>query len=154
LLVLLAGAVAAARASGAESAQADRIRAIERARLELLVKADTSAARSLMADDFEVINPAGGTINRDDYLAAVAAGDIDYLAFEPTSPIAVRLHGDAAALRYQVHFDLAVFGLRVTHEGWITELYEHRDGHWQVVWEQATAVPNNFDLFLEALKPS
>jgi hypothetical protein len=153
LLALAAAAMAASHASGASSPQADRIRTIERARLQLLVDAKTSDARGLMAEDFEVINPGGGVITREDYLAAVAAGDIDYLAFEPTSPIEVRLHGDAAALRFRVHFDLVVFGLHLTHEGWITELYELRGGDWQIVWEQATAVPNNFDLLLEALMP-
>jgi hypothetical protein len=89
-----------------------------------------------------------------DKVAAIAAGDIDYEAFQPTSPIAVRLSGASAALRFQVHFDLVLGGqLRVTHEGWITELYERRHGRWQIVWEQATAVPNRFDLFIDALKP-
>jgi hypothetical protein len=41
----------------------------------------------------------------------------------------------------------------VTHQGWITELYERRHGRWQIVWEQATAIPNNFDLFIESIKP-
>jgi Domain of unknown function (DUF4440) len=152
--VLLLGGVAASHASGASSGQADRIRAVERARLHALVTADTATAKRLIADDFELINPAGAPSGRDDYLAAVAAGDIDYLAFEPTSPIDVRLHGNVAALRFQVHFDLVLGGaLHVTHEGWVTELYERHGGDWQIVWEQATAVPNNFDAFVQALLP-
>jgi hypothetical protein len=62
LLALAAAAMAASHASGASSPQADRIRTIERARLQLLVDAKTSDARGLMAEDFEVINPGGGVI--------------------------------------------------------------------------------------------
>ena len=79
---------------------------------------------------------------------------IDYRVFEPSSPIAVRLSGDSAALRFQVSFDLVVGGdTHVTHQGWITELYERRHGRWQIVWEQATAIPNDFGLFVESIKP-
>jgi hypothetical protein len=65
----------------------------------------------------------------------------------------VRLSGESAALRFQVSFDPIVgFDTRVTHQGWITELYERRDGRWQIVWEQ-TAIPNDFGLFVESIKP-
>jgi ketosteroid isomerase-like protein len=155
VLLSLLATVAASRASGERTTQAERIRAVEQTRLSALVDADTPTAAQFIADDFEVIDPAGDAIARDDYLAAVDAGVIDYRAFTPTSPIDVRLHGDAAALRYQVHFDIVVGGeLHLIHEGWITELYVRRDGDWQVVWEQATAVPNDFDALLQALKPT
>ena len=42
------------------------------------------------------------------YMDAVDAGVVDYLVFEPASPIAVRLSGDSAALRYLVSFDVVV----------------------------------------------
>jgi hypothetical protein len=153
-LLITAGAVTASHGSGHGSSEADHLRAIERTRLHALVVADTATARSLTADDFQAINPGGGLLARDDYLASVQAGDIDYLVFEPTSPIAVRLSGDSAALRFQVNFDLVVFGTRLTHQAWITELYERRQGHWQIVWEQATAIPNDFELFVDSLKPT
>jgi hypothetical protein len=154
VVLSLLAAVGATRASGESPAKADRIRATEQARLDALVHADTRTAGRFMAEDFEVINPAGGVLTRDEYLGAVDGGDIDYLAFRPTSPIDVRLHGDAAVLRFQVHFDLVVGGeLHVTHEGWLTELYELRQGEWQAVWEQATAVPNDFDAFVQAILP-
>jgi hypothetical protein len=153
LLAAAAGAAAASHAFASHSSAAADLRQIERTRLRALVDADTHTAGRLIAPDFQLINPGGASLGRDDYLGAIASGDIDYLAFKPTSHIVVRRSGDAAALRYQVHFDLDVGGLRLTHEGWITELYERRHGRWQIVWEQATAVPNNFDLFVQSLQP-
>jgi hypothetical protein len=160
MLVLGAAAVAAlaagagVAASHGGSSEANNLRALEKTRLHALVDADTATARTLIAPDFQLINPGGGTSSRDDYMDAVKAGIIDYLVFEPSSPIAVRLSGDSAALRYQVSFDLVVGGdTHVTHQGWITELWERRHGRWLIVWEQATAIPNDFGLFVESIEP-
>jgi hypothetical protein len=135
------------------TSQADQLRALERKRLHALVDADTATAGGLMAKDFQAIPPSGDPLARKDYLGAVAAGVIDYLVFEPATRIAVRRTGDLAALRYKVSFDLVAGGTRVTHKGWITELWQRRDGSWQIFWEQATAIPNNFDLFLQSIEP-
>ena len=52
--------------------RADRLRAVERARLRSLVDADVTTARRLHADDFELINPNGGTLSKEKYLKDVA----------------------------------------------------------------------------------
>jgi hypothetical protein len=153
-LVVAAGVVTASSASPASSSQADRLRAIETTRLQALVDADTATARKLTAPDFQQINPAGQSLSRDDLLGAVDAGVLDFLVDEPSSPIAVRLSGDSATLRYQTAFDVVAGGTHVTHQGWTTALYERRDGRWQIVWGQSTAIPNNPGLFLESIKPA
>ena len=152
-LVVAAGVGTASSASSASSSQADRLRAIETTRLQALVDADTATARKLTAPDFQLINPAGAALSCDDFLGGVEAGVIDFIALEPSSPIAVRLSGDSATLRYQTTFDLVVGGTHLTHEAWTTVLYERRDGRWQIVLAQTTAIPNRLDLFLESLKP-
>ena len=151
--VALVVAVAASSGSPASSSQANRLRAIETTRLHALVDADTATARKLTAPDFQLINPAGVPLSRNDFLGAVDAGVIDFLVNEPSSPIAVRLSGDSATLRYKTAFDVVAGGTHVTHQGWTTALYERRDGHWQIVWAQSTAIPNNPGLFLESIKP-
>jgi Domain of unknown function (DUF4440) len=153
-LLIAASAVAATHGSAKGPSQADRLRAIETQRGQALVDADTATARKLMAADFQLVNPAGAPQSREELLGAVKAGALDFLANAPTSAITVRLHGDAAVLRYQRNFDLVVGGTRLTHKAWSTELYERRHGRWQIVWEQTTAVPNKPDLLLESLKPT
>jgi uncharacterized protein DUF4440 len=135
------------------TSQPDQLRALERRRLHALVDADTATARELMASDFEGVTPTGDTLRRADYLGSVEAGVLDYLVFEPVSRIVVRRSGDSADLRYKVSFDLVAGGTRVTHKAWITELWERRNGSRRIVWEQATAIPNNFDLFLKSIEP-
>jgi hypothetical protein len=70
--------------------RADQLRAIERARLRSLVDADMATARRLHADDFELINPVGGTLSKEQYLRRIASGELDYLEREP-GEIRVRL---------------------------------------------------------------
>jgi hypothetical protein len=146
-------AAAAVTVSSASPSQADRLRAIETTRLQALVDADTATARELTAPDFQVINPAGAPLSRDDFLGAVGAGAIDFLALEPSSPIEVRLSGDSATLRYRTVFDLVVGGTHLTHQAWTTALYERQGGRWQIVWGQTTAIPNQPALFIESLEP-
>ena len=143
LRVMAASFVASAMLGPADlNAQdaADQLRAIERARLRSLVDADVATARRLHADDFELINPVGGTLSKEQYLRDIASGDLDYLEWEP-GEIRVRLYGKSAVIRYQAHLKVSVKGSAgrpVTF--WHTDLYENRNGQWQIVWSHATQV--------------
>ena len=120
--------------------KADKLRAIERARLRALVNADVATARRLHADDFELINPNGGTLSKEQYLKDIESGDLDYLEWEP-GEIRVRLYGKAAVIRYKANLKVSVKGSApraVTF--WHTDLYEKRNGEWQIVWSHATLV--------------
>ena len=152
-LAVAIGVVTAASASPARSSQVDHLRAIETTRLQALVDADTATARKLIAPDFQVINPAGAPLSREDLLGALDAGVLDFLVIEPTAPIAVRLSGESATLRYQTAYDVVLGATHVTHKAWTTALYERRAGRWQIVWEQTTAIPNNLDLFIKSIEP-
>jgi len=120
---------------------ADTIRATERARLRALVAADIDAAAPLHASAFQLVTPYGAALSKAEYLGSVAAGEIDYRAWEITSPIEMRLHGEAAVIRYQAWIELASQDRRWTLDCWHTDSYERCDGQWQVVWSQATAIP-------------
>ena len=120
---------------------AQQIRAVEHERLRALVEADVEAAGRLHADDFQLINPLGGSLSKNEYLGAIAAGEIDYLAWEPEA-IEVKLYGDAAVIRYQARLQIKVKALPDAPSGrfWHTDVYERRNGLWQVVWSQATQI--------------
>ena len=121
-------------------AVSDLIRATERERLRALVKRNIETAIRLHADDFQLINPLGGSLSKAQYLGAVASGDIEYRVWEPGS-IDVRLYGEAAVIRYQSQLEVVVHGQHLPLRSyWHTDSYERRDGRWQVVWSQATAI--------------
>lgn len=130
-----------ARQAAAAPHVADLLRATERERLRALVAADLDAARPLHADDFQLITPAGGVLTKTQYLEGVAAGYLNYRVWEPDPDIDVRLYGPSAVIRYQARLHMSLGGAAgELRRYWHTDLYELRDGQWQVVWSQATAI--------------
>jgi len=119
---------------------ADLLRETERARLRALVSADIVRARQLHAPDFQLITPIGAALSKDEYLGAIASGQIRYLTWEPAE-IDVRLYGSGAVIRYRAQLEVIFGGHKVPlHDYWHTDVYERRDGQWMVVWSQATSV--------------
>ena len=142
---LLLPTVATAKAdhsNGAgKSRQVERLRQIEQTRLQALVDADVDVAGSLIANDYELINPLGEVLTRDDVLGGVGSGALDFLSDTVTSQIKVRLHGTTALLRYSHDIDIVVAGIgRLTHPAWTTAYYERRKHNWRIVWEQTGAI--------------
>jgi hypothetical protein len=122
------------------SPDAELIRDTERARLRALVEGDIETAGRLHATEFQLITPIGMALSKNDYLGAIASGQIKYLAWEP-GPIAVRHHHSHAVIRYRARLEVVFGGHRVAPgDYWHTDSYEHRDGQWMVVWSQATAI--------------
>ena len=119
----------------------DRLRDTERERLRSLLNADMEVARRLHADDFQLINPLGGVLSKEEYLGRIESGDIDYLEWQPED-VEVKLYGDAAVIRYRARLRIAVRGMPEAPSGrfWHIDLYERRGGQWQVVWSQATLI--------------
>jgi hypothetical protein len=115
---------------------ADFFRALERERTQALVAQDMDTAERLHAHDYQLITPAGKTFNREDYLAAIAAGT--FYAKWDMGAMDVRLSPTIAIVRYQARLEFPS-GSAVTC--WHTDSYELRDGQWQAVWSQATAMP-------------
>ena len=124
----------------AESISAGELRALERRRTKALVDRDMDLARSLHAPDYELVTPGGGTYGRDDYLGGIESGALTYKVFEPASDIAVRIVGDAAAVRYRARIVIDYEGGSDDIVAWHTDQYERRDGRWQATWSQATQI--------------
>jgi hypothetical protein len=118
----------------------DDLAGLERARLRALVEIDLDRAADLHADDFELITPSGRVLSKAEYLEAVRTRDIAYALWE-AGEIAVRRSGDAAVIRYRSEMAFTVDGAQTPRRRfWHTDLYERRDGRWQVVWSQATEI--------------
>src|SRR5947209_3828846 len=128
-------------ATAHDTAEVDRIRDTERERLRALVAADLTVAAQLHADDFQLITPGGTVLTKEQYLGGIASGHLNYRVWEPDGEIAVRLYGEMALIRYRSRLHMSLAGAAgVLHRFWHTDSYERRDGRWQVVWSQATAI--------------
>jgi hypothetical protein len=132
---------ARATPSAADAELTELIRSTERERLRALVEADMDVAEQLHADDFQLINPAGGALSKEEYLGGIASGGLDYLVFEPVSEIRVHLYDQAAVIRYQSQLQIVIEGQDIGLSNyWHTDVYERREGRWQAVWSQATEI--------------
>jgi ketosteroid isomerase-like protein len=126
--------------AGQDQAEADILRETERERLRALVEGDVSRAGQLHTEDFQLINPLGGVLSKEQYLGGIGSGQIKYRFWEPDS-ITVRVYGDVAVIRYQSQLEIDVQGVHIPRRRyWHTDLYERREGQWRVVWSQATGI--------------
>lgn len=116
----------------------DQLRQIERERLRALVDGDLEVAGRLHADDFQLVIPSGVVWTKDRYLNALASGEHDYRLWEPEAELDVRHYGDAAVVRYPARLEITFQGQQRSLRAWHIDVYERRDGEWQVVWSQAT----------------
>jgi hypothetical protein len=123
------------------SRAAEQVEHLERQRLVALVDADMDVVERLHADDFELVPPPGVPLERDEVIAMVASGELDFHELEPRSDIEVRVAGSSAVVWYRsvIEVDVVNHG-RLAHDAWHLFLYEKRHGRWQVVREQTTAV--------------
>lgn len=120
--------------------EAERIRDVERSRLKALVEGNIPAADALHSKDFQLVTPIGALLDKEQYLGAIATGQISYISWDP-GPIDVRHSGSFATIRYRADLEVVFGGHRVPRTGyWHTDTYELYEGEWQAVWSQATAI--------------
>jgi Domain of unknown function (DUF4440) len=110
---------------------------LERKRLRALLAADIKTAARMHAEDYQLVTPNGSEMTKDDYLGAIASGQLRYRVFEPVSDIVVLGDGPVAVVRYQARIS---FDDRAGLRCWHTDCYRLRDELWQVVWSQATQI--------------
>lgn len=133
--------IAGERPVGPKDRHQEEIAHIERQRVAALVSGDMKTASRLHAPDFQLINPLGGALTKEEYLGGLESGFLDYLVWQP-GEISVRRRGKTAVLRYQSQLQIVIGGEpQPLGRYWHTDYYEKRRGGWQVVWSHATAIP-------------
>lgn len=119
----------------------DELRALEEEKIAALVAKDVPALQRIHANDFQLVNPAGQELNRDDYLNGLAMGFIEYRTWEPETRIQPYVFGDAAVLRYRARVQVAVQGeAQPEQHFWQLEVYEKRRDGWQTTFSQSTRI--------------
>ena len=94
----------------ATSSHADAVRSAARKRVSALIAADMEVLRAIHADDFQLVTPLGVVLSKEQYLGAVGAGHIHYLAMELDSAIDVRTYEDVSLIRYRAQIEIEVQG--------------------------------------------
>ena len=140
IVVALAFAVHAPLAAQAGPATAeDSVRALEEARGQALIHADTAALSSMVAPDFTEVSRLGTLRTRADNIRDIASGDLKLLTIRYDS-LTVRIYGDVAVLQGIADNTGTFHGFPFRGKIRYTRVFVRRDGRWQAVTMQQTAM--------------
>jgi hypothetical protein len=113
-----------------DAAQTDieQLRQLSEAEHDALVAADTNRLETLLAADFTLVTPDAQTLTRDDLIAAVGSGDLDFHAFRfhevrPRDAIEIRLDCDVATVSYRSEMDVTSDALHYRHDSRHTDTW-------------------------------
>jgi len=133
------GRVAAQNASPASTPE-DTVRALETARGEALVHADTIALSRLLADEFIEISRQGNVRTRADNTRDISSGTLKLTSVHYDS-LQVRIYGDVAVLRGIADNTGSFRGFPFAGKVRYLRIFVRRDGRWQAVAMQQTMMP-------------
>jgi uncharacterized protein (TIGR02246 family) len=129
----------AAPALAQESSEAELNR-LEDLRYEAMKNADARTMGELFADEFVYQTLQGLTHTKPSYIAVFVSGDVKINSFERENS-RVRFYGDTAVVMATTHLDIAFKGEARQVSLFYTNVWVKRDGRWQLVARQSTALP-------------
>lgn len=136
LCALLLAAPLTAQQPAAVAAE-DSVRAVEMARAQALLHADTVALSRMLAAEFIEVSRLGQIRTRADNIRDIASGELKLTNVRYDS-LAVRIYGDVAVLR-GIADNTGVFrGFPFAGRIRYTRVFVRRDGRWQAVTMQQT----------------
>jgi hypothetical protein len=141
-LILLLGAPGsrlAAQGAAGGSTPEDSVRAVEQSRAQALLRADTTALSRMVAAEFLEISRLGQLRTRADNIRDIATGDLRLLSVKYDS-LVVRIYGDVAVLRGIADNTGTFRGMQFSGRIRYLRIFVRRDGRWQAVAMQQTAL--------------
>jgi ketosteroid isomerase-like protein len=134
------GARVSAQEKAASPTPEDSVRALESARAQALLRADTTALSRLVADEFIEISRIGQLRTKADNIRDIASGELK-LASVKYDSLRVRIYGDVAVLTGIADNTGAFRGFPFSGKIRYTRVFVRRGGRWQAVAMQQTPLP-------------
>ena len=123
-----------------ESTEAELNR-LEDLRYEAMKNVDAKTLSNLFADEFVYQTLQGVTHTRSSYIGVITSGDVKINSFKRENS-RVRFYGDTATVMATTHLDVAFKGEPRQVSLFYLNVWVKRDGRWQLVARQSTALPN------------
>ena len=102
-----------------------------------VVSNDADAIGKFLADDWVIIDPDGGFIDRARFLGVIKSGMLTHDLME-SEDAKVRVYGDSAVLSALTKTKAKFAGQEFTTQERATDIFVKRDGRWQCVFSQLT----------------
>lgn len=140
LLLLVPTTRLAAQGKVAAPTPEDSVRALESARAQALLKADTTSLSHMTADDFVEISRFAQLRTKADNIREIGSGDLKLTSVKYDS-LTVRIYGDVAILRGIADNTGTFRGFPFAGKLRYTRVFVRRDGRWQAMAMQHTMMP-------------
>ena len=102
-----------------------------------IVTNDAEAIGKFLADDWVIVDPDGGIIDRARFLDVIKSGMLTHELMESEDQT-VRSYGDSAVLTALTKTKAKFAGQEFTTQERATDFFVKRDGRWQCVFSQLT----------------
>ncbi len=116
------------------------MRAVELARAQALLRADTLALSRMVADEFVEISRLGQLRTKAENVRDIASGELRLTSLK-YDRLTVRIYGDVAVLRGIADNTGTFRGFPFSGKIRYMRIFVRRDGRWQAVAMQQTALP-------------
>ena len=140
VVALIALPRAPLHAQAVNAAAEDSVRTVELSRGQALLRADTVALSRMLAQEFVEISRLGQLRTRADNIRDIASGDLKLTSVRYDS-LTVQIYGDVAVLRGIADNTGLARGFPFAGKIRYTRVFVRRDGRWQAVTMQQTAMP-------------
>ena len=102
-----------------------------------IVANDPEAIARYMSDDWVLVTPEAGVIDRAQFLDAIATGQLTHATMH-SDPVRVKTYDDVAVVTVRGSNNGAYLGEPFSADEWITDVLRNQDGRWRCVLTQLT----------------
>lgn len=119
---------------------AQEVLAADAKRFAAMVRADTAELGALLAEDVTYTHSTGQVESREEFLASIASGKLDYQSIEPAEE-RVRIYGDTAVVTGRAGVKLRSEGKDLALALRFTSVWVKGEKGWRMVAWQSTRLP-------------
>lgn len=104
---------------------------------QAIIKNDPEAIGRFLADDWIIIDPDGGIVDKSRFLGVIRSGTLNHEVMD-SDDVRVRIYGDAATFTALTTTKGKFMGQEFTAQERATDVFVKKDGRWQCVFSQLT----------------
>jgi ketosteroid isomerase-like protein len=134
-IVLLLPVISAVAATSEEE-----VRAADARRIAAVVDGNVGALSALLADDLTYTHTTGQVENKEQFLAGIASGKLDYQSIQP-SEVQVRDYGNSAVMTGRAEMKVNAQGKDLAFAIRFTAVWVKGEGGWRMAAWQSTRLP-------------
>lgn len=104
---------------------------------QAIVKNDFEAIGRFLADDWTIVDPDGGIIDRSRFLGVIKSGTLTHELME-SDEVTVRIYGDTGVVTALANSKGKFMGQEFTTKERATDIFVKQNGRWRCVFSQLT----------------